>query len=364
VDRLPIPTIVDGWRLLEGGSWTLRVLILATVALTLLSLAFTGLALLIHLRTKRRDARRERLEAQWKHLLLAVIAGERSPSSVHSEIEHAESSLFLPFLIRYASRVRGEAKDRIRQLAHPFLADVVDKTDVKDPTRRAQALQRLGLLGGRTYLSFLRRGLKDSSDFVAVTSLRWLTELGEPDDAAFILDHLDRLSDLDIRQLASALVELGPDAAPHLRSALRDPTRPEFTHTICAESLRWMNDGKAADIAADLLRDDPPDELAAALLRLVRRVGRPEHASLVRTYCAHDVFFVRIHAARALGQIGGDADVSLLNTLVLEDPSWWVALNAAKSLNELGTYAMLRRLCHADHERSTLAQSVLPKRLQ
>jgi HEAT repeat protein len=244
-------------------------------------------------------------------------------------------------------------------VARPFLPSIETDLAARDATRRAQAVQRLGLLGGATHLPHIRSAFEDDSEFVSVTALRWLTALGDATEMPFILDRIDRLSTLDRRQLVSLLVDLGPDVAPLLRSTLADPERSTFARVICAESLRWLSDGSAADEAARLLQHNPPDELTAALLRLVRRVGRPEHAALVRDHCHHDVFFVRIHAARALGALGSASDQPLLTRLFTSDDSRWVALNAGHSLRELGLDVPLHRLQESNHPRAPIADSLL-----
>jgi HEAT repeat protein len=146
---------------------------------------------------------------------------------------------------------------------------------------------------------------------------------------------------------------------------MADDARSPFVRVCCAEALRWLGDTAAAPVAAHLLREadveheEASPEVTASLLRLLRAVGQAEHRPLVRRFCRSPVPFVRIHAARALGQLGSAEDDTVLGTLVVEDQSRWVALSAAQSLVELDRVAPLRALQTDDHDRATLAANFL-----
>jgi HEAT repeat protein len=166
---------------------------------------------------------------------------------------------------------------------------------------------------------------------------------------------------VDRVQLVSALVEVGAEAAPFFREELRNEERTPFERIVCAETLRWLGDEEAISVAVPLLRTSGIDpELTAALLRLLRRVGSAAHAAAVRPHCHADVPFVRIHATRALGQLGEEDDGALLADRVQNDPSRWVALSAAQSLADLGRTDQLRRLSESGEDRSSIAADLLP----
>ncbi len=326
----------------------------------ILAVVCAGIAMGSHLRAKIRERRRGTLQEQWKAQLLDVLAGDLPPDRLTEQVPPSQERLFLEFLVPYAATLEGRAQELLTRLAVPFLTHLEEDLRARNDGRRARAVQLFGLLGDDSCRGILRRCLDDSSPLVARTAFRWLARRGTPDDAAFILNRLERLSNYDVSQLSSAMVHLGEEAAPVLRSYLGEGDQPTFVRLVCAETLRWMGDGEAAAQAAQLLVYELDPELTAALLRLLRRVGRPEHAPIVRSYCDSDVSFVRIHAARALGQIGHpDDDEVILRELVSGAESRWVALNAAKSLTELDQEAPLRLLSRSGHERADLAASVL-----
>jgi len=348
--------------LFEGEPTSLLVVIVATGVFTVLALLAAVVAMSLHLRRRFWARWVRRREAKWRPLMLDGLSGEASPRALVDLVAARERDAFLSFLIPYATAIEGEDEQFIRAVARPFLKSVRASLSSNWPMERAQALRRLGLLGGSMFTDALRDALGDPSLIVKLTALRWLARRGEPEDARVILNRLNRLSKVDRRQVSSALVESGEEAAPIFREGLMDDSRSVFVRVVCAETLRWLGDGASADVAASMLetgRLDP--ELAAGLLRLLRRIGRRPHARIARRYCEAGVAFVRIHAARALGQIGAPDDEALLATLVQSDEARWVALSAARSLIELDRPRAIQHLRGSDHPRASLAQGVLPR---
>ena len=344
----------------------LEILIGVAVGLTILSIAFAAVALGMHLRTRWQEQRRQRLHQTWRNALLAVLAGEQPPQELIDQVQADCHADFLSFLIPYATTVRGEAREQIRTVARPFLETAKEQLSDSRSLVRAQAVQRIGLLGGARYADALRSCLDDPSPQVVAMAARRLAKVGDAAETDLILNSIGRIDDMDRRQITSALVELGDEAAPAFRAALADSSRSPFVRVCCAETLRWLSDSSSASVAERLLRSnssadgtlDP--ELTASLLRLLRRVGRAQHASAVRPYLSSTESFIRIHAARALGQLGGPEDEDALAALFRSDESQWVALSAARGLIELGHTTLLQRLRASDHSRSALANDVLP----
>jgi len=331
-----------------------------TAVLLCLAMLFAVIAVAVHACTKHFGCRTQGSVVRWREALLAVLAGDSSPQHLLDEVDRGEEHAFLRFLVPYAVMVRGSSRAVLTRLATPCLIRVEDDLRSWRPGWRAHILQLFGLLGDDSCRGPLRRHLDDPAPLVRYTAFRWLARRGVSGDAERLLSRLDQFARVEVNQLASALVGLGEGAGPALRAYLGDDTQSAFTRVVCAETLRWMGDGEAASLATQILAYEPDPELAAALLRLLRRVGRPEHAPLVRSYCSGEEPFVCIHAARALGQIGHpDHDRKLLCTLVTDTEARWVAFNAAKSLTELGQTTPLRHLSRSEHGRASLAKNVI-----
>lgn len=341
------------------------VLVGAAVALLVLAIGLAGVAVGRHLVDRYRERHHEARQKRWRTQLLAILAGEHPPRSLVDQVDREHAGAFLNFLTPYATTLEGDEMDQLRAVARPFMPRERRHLSSRRMMARARAVQRIGLLGGVEHVAVLRDMLDDPADRVAQMAFRWLAKLGGPDEAGPLLRRLDRLDHVDHRQMSSALVELGDGAAPAFRAALADDGRSSFVRVCCAEALRWLGDGAAAAVAGRLLRtageakQDFSPELTASLLRLLRRVGQSDHVPIVRSLCRAPVSFVRIHAARALGQLGGTAEEGLLIRLLRWDSSRWVALSAAQSLAELELSSSLRHLTETAHPRATLAANVL-----
>lgn len=337
-------------------------LIIASLVLAAFSLALVVTAVAAHFASKNRKQTRQQNLEQWQQTLVDVLAGDTPPKLLSDRVSPSQRNQFLSFLVAYATTVRGRALKRIREVARPLLPTAEKNLRAGSRMVRAQAVRRIGLLGGPERAGVLDEALDDNSEFVALIAFRHLAEWVDPEDAPRLLNAVPHLSRSDRVQLVSALVEVGEEAAPFFRTELCNEERSVFERVVCAETLRWLGDGDAAPVAADLLiaPADSDPELTAALLRLLRRVGSPRHAEVVRPHCRADVPFVRIQATRALGQLGEDRDASLLADRVQNDPSRWVALSAAQSLAELGRTDQLRHLSESGSDRASIAADLLP----
>lgn len=84
-------------------------------------------------------------------------------------------------------------------------------------------------------------------------------------------------------------------------------------------------------LVADLLGESrDPGVLNAALKLVSGFAGVPRIASLTQ----HDVWFVRMQAAKVLGRVGQEEHLSLLEAL-LDDREWWVRYRAAQAITSL-----------------------------
>lgn len=307
---------------------------------------------------------RQRKE-DWEVQIMEVLKGDVPPRSLTDGIPVKHFDSFLEVLIPYATVVEGPEERLIQALADPFLQRVKANLSSRRPLIRAQAVQRLGLLGGSEQAEPLRQMLGDPSDRVAGRAFHALSRVGGPENTERLLSCLTRLGHVDRRHISSSLVRLGKGAAPVLRTAMADSERDDFVRICCAETLRELGDTSAVAVAAWLLDDvnfrvlcKTPD-LTASLLRLLMQLGKGVHGPLVRAYCHAPDPIIRLHAARALGQLGSSEDEVLLGALVHSDDSRWVAISAARSLITLGSTTPLQKLRTLDHPRAELASDFL-----
>jgi HEAT repeat protein len=154
------------------------------------------------------------------------------------------------------------------------------------------------------------------------------------------------------------LAGMGPAAVPELLAAFDDPAQPAEARAIAADALRALHVLEAADVAAALLGPARHRELVAASLRLLEKLGRPEHLAVVQALLSSDDDLIRAHAIAAFAALAAPAELELL-VPALEDRSRRVALAAARALRLHRDGAALRALAQGDHPHAMIAAEVL-----
>jgi HEAT repeat protein len=339
----------------DRGLWILLVTI---AALVVLAFAFGAYTIYLRIRTDRRERRWRVLTAKWEEPILLAVEDPDQVQVLHDLVAPSERLHFVRFILEYSRRVRGEERQILRELAAPYLAPIADRLDSPFSEIRTRAVQTLGTLGLPRYAPRLIDALDDPSPLVAMVAAWSLCLEQNPEYAPAVLRHVERFQFWSRTFVASLLASLGPGAAPVLRTTLRDGRTPPWVRAATAEALRTLDDFDAGDAAAEVVAREHDPELVAAAMRLLTRVGRPEHAEIIRARCASPDYSLRASAIAALGVLGsGDDHPRLLGAM--SDPSPWVAIQAARGLVAAGGTALLEDLRDSDHPRSLLAAQVL-----
>ena len=132
--------------------------------------------------------------------------------------------------------------------------------------------------------------------------------------------------------MASALLELGPEAVPGLRAELAGGRRQR---AMAANVLGLLDELPAWEGLVENAGSGSV-EVRTSAVRALGRLGLPQAIGPV-TAClnAGEDPALRAAAAYALGRIGDPRSVHPL-AACLEDPHYWVAHNAAMALAEIG----------------------------
>ncbi len=338
----------------------------AVLVLVFLSILFSLYAIWLRARNALRARMWADREARWTDLTLEAVAGERSVEEVVAKVRPLRTGRlsfgderlpFLDFLLRYARRLSGRERDRVRELAVPFLFELERRLKDQDPYRRARAVQSLGALGLPHHDDTLVRAVQDDSPVVSMLAARALASKGGAKYAGPILENLHRFEHWGSDYVRSLLVSLGPAAAPQLREVMRDERRSTRIRVLATDALRSLHDLDAVSPAAEILSEGPEPDLAAAILRMFAVLGGPEQVELVKSFLEHPHFAVRAAAYSALGALGADGGGLLEEGL--EDSSPWVALHAARGMREQGARARLLELAESSHPGAVAAAQVL-----
>ncbi len=281
------------------------------------------------------SAGRARAERQVRRMVLAVVSGEgAAPDLIAARGARGRAAERL--LFAYLALVRGEAA--------AFLADVLKQRGTLDrilrktyssrARRRARAAERLGLIASpeaERRLSELVTG--DQSPQVRIVATRALGKTGSAAAAATLLHSLSRPAPVPEGIVASALLELGPEAVPALREELAGGRRQR---AMAANVLGLLDALPAWPGLVENAAAGSP-EVRASAVRALGRLGLPQAIGPV-TACLdpREDPELRAAAAHALGRIGDPRSAQPLAEC-LEDADYWVAHFAAAALAELGS---------------------------
>jgi hypothetical protein len=327
-------------------------------ALFVLTLTFSAYAIALRLRHGARDRRRARYAEKWKDRLLLALADEEEATALQRSVLEQERLPFVGFAVQYARRLRGDGRATLGHLVRPFLGLIADRADSPSVEIRARAIQTLGMLGLPEHAPRVIAALDDTSTLVAMVAARALARQESPEYAQAVLARLHRFNGWDQRFLASMLASMGPGVAQALRDGLADVRAEPRSRAVLADALQIQGDLAAGDVAAQTLKTTDDRELLAASLRLLRDVGRPEHADAVRALARSADPVIRAHALSALGAVGGESDVPQL-VESMRDSSPWAALNAAKGVLAAGGVDVLTEMATSTDRVGVLARQVL-----
>lgn len=369
------------------------VIIVATFTLFLISCAFAVTVVFLRRGNEKKAEYLSRLEKIWEPRLLDYLHGEVDTSHICEKVEKEDKYYFVEFLSKHARRIKGKEMERLQLLAAPFLDGIEDRTQGGDAERRARAVQTLGLLSATKYRSIIISALDDDAPLVAMTAAWAIMRNPDEEGLHAVVAHLERFDNWSPMFLAAMLQSVGNEIAPALRNAFSDASRAAWVRVACANALRDMYDLRASRTAAAVLENeygagqkteegsaeehgmkrsdfeeagrgtDSRDiekerDLPAACLRLIGEVGKPEQIKFVRAFLQNEDYVLRAVAATTLGRLAMKEDHDTLRSM-LEDPSPWVAVHAARALREVAGRKELEVLAESEHPRAGIARQIL-----
>ena len=350
--------MVDWLTRLAAQDRLLAIIAIATAALLAIALAFALLTIALRLRSLRRASVRTRLEHTWEPLVLGALTGDVQQDAVRRSVSRSDSLFFVAYMLRFINRFVGEERAALRELARPYLPQVAAQLKSRSAESRARAVQTLVLVGMGEYDDEVVSALDDPSLTVAMVAARALASKEQTRFAPEILRRIHRFEHWNPLYLASLFSSMGSDVVPALRAIYQDPSADRLVRRVAADALHDLDDIGAAGTAHAIALQGDDVELLASSLRLLARVGGPQHAPVARTALDHPNGLVRSRGAEALGELGGEEDLLRLRAAV-DDASPWVALAAARALLRAGGRTMLEELRREEGPRGTLAREVL-----
>jgi HEAT repeat protein len=285
------------------------------------------------------DGRRARTERRVRPMVLAVVGGDPVPAeliSVHGGRGRAAERV----IFSYLAQVRGDAAEQLAEVLRRrgAMDRLIRRTRSPGSHRRAGAAERLGLIPSpQAEYRLTELVTTDHSLEVRIVATRALGKSGSAGAAAILLRSLSRADPVPEGIVASALLELGPEAVPALRQALAGERAGGRRQRAMAANVLGLLDampswqGMVENVASGDL------EVRASAVRALGRLRVPQAAgAIAERLVPGEDRAVRAAAARALGRIGDPASAPAL-ARCLDDPNYWVAHNAAGALAALGS---------------------------
>lgn len=330
----------------------------SVVWLLALTFAFALIALGLRLQHNRHERLWSSLHKLWDEDILNVLSGDMHPNDFRKLIKPEHELNFVRFLAPYGWRLRGSDLDVLKKLVQHYMPHVARQLHHKDPGVRAWAVNVISLFGMPEYEFEIFKAIEDEAAVVVMFAASTLLAQKRVHYITPVLDHVQRFDRWNINAMASLLSAMGPEAIPILEKIYLNPNREKRTRVVAALALANFGDYAVADAAAAQLARTTDDDLTVATLKLLARVGQPEHRNAVKDLCVAPSEVLRINAMRTLRAICTQEDREFLLS-ALNDPSPWVARQAVGALKDLGAIDLLEQLVKEEHPRAMLARQML-----
>jgi HEAT repeat protein len=328
------------------------------VILLFMSISFALLVIFLRIKNSFHEKTWAHLHKLWNVAVLEVLSGDLSADEFRRLIPQKHQLNFVRFLASYAYRLRGSDLKILSELAKPYLPHVIDQFKHRNSGVRAWAVNTINLLGMPQYENVIEKALDDKSPKVAMFAASALLKTQKLVYVEQILKSFHRFQHWNLNSLISLLSKIGSDAIPISRIVYLDRNENLRTRIVAAEVLKKLKDYAIADDVVEILDKETDRELLAASLRLISQVGQQKHRPIVLKLGKSPDDVIRINAVKALRQLCIDEDKTVFQQAI-DDPSPWVAIQAAWGLKELGDLSFLNEMVANKHRRARLALQVM-----
>lgn len=333
---------------MEWAAW------LALLTLVLVALMVLGLLVLRALRWLRAPLVAA-FEARWQPVLLASMVGDAGVVPDGLTLSGAQRWHLMRMWLHGQMLVYGESRDRLARLGMDlgFRALALKRLNSAHYAERMVGLLALGFLRDASSTPLLLQRLQEGSNHTLIYAGRALLEIDEAQHADAVARALLQCEGLDLA-LTSVMFKT-------FRQGLGQALRQLEPVPQDAAALPWLRLAGALQLllpAAVLQRYLSPAQDPEVLMAALRLVQGEQGAAEVMALARHADWRVRAQAARALGEVGGPAEVPALLGLII-DAQWWVRHRAAQALLRVPGVARAQVLTAVQATGDRYAQSML-----
>ncbi len=294
------------------------------------ALLLGALVLVWRFKRTRDDRNRERFNNQWSEHLTASSEGPLP------ELPDHRLPWFVELWNRSCRQADDETRSHLRSVARELtLPDRLEPwLESNEMYRTLVALAFFGYLGDESHWSLVSRFVDaDRPPVTVLTALRALGEMNPSRMVDRLVDQVKQRQDLPAVQVHRIMARV--PAAPATEVLLTELDRADLEERLRLIPYLVDVDGSAArDWCLDRLDPETHPEELARILDVLETVGQTEDGRVVAELAGHPEWFVRVHVAITIGELGYEEGKDTLVRL-LRDGNWWVRLRAARALKQL-----------------------------
>jgi HEAT repeat protein len=341
----------------QGSELAVAVAARSTIAAGTMAALLFAYTLALRRRTIVGAARRKAVVARWRGIFAAAtLSSAEARGGTLPRYRPDEQSDLLEEWNRARESVAGDAVANLivvgeRLGLNDLAASMLGRHRL---STRLLGIQTLGHLRDRSEWPRLVALLEHPNTALSLTAARALVDIDARDAAPLVMPQVIGRADWPPTTVSRLLEAAGPDLVtqPLCNAILLSDTQTSVRLLKYARLAR----NETVDLLIEMLlreRSEPP-VLAAAMKALSGSAALPRVEKLAR----HDVWYLRMQAAKLLGRLGDERDLELLNAL-LTDAEWWVRYRAAQAIVALPFMGPNRLRELRDRQRDHFAADML-----
>lgn len=304
-----------------------------TLSVLLASVVLFFYALGYRLRSVLNGRRRLAVQQRWRDVFsAAALSKTESRDIALPQFERIEQADLFHEWNLARETVRGDAGDNLNIIAGrmglPGIArELMSSGHLQS---RLMGMQTLGNVRDAASWEPVEKLLVHANTALSVTAASAMVNIDAPRAIERLMPMISQRRDWPRTRVSNFLRRAGSDVISEpLFRAIRGSKPLDIVYYLQFAELAESTVIDA--IAEDLIRtSNDPAVLAGALRLISGHSGVPRIVALVH----HDVWYVRMHAAKVLGRVGQPEHLGLLETL-LTDTEWWVRYRAAQAISSL-----------------------------
>jgi hypothetical protein len=310
----------------------IRVAISISIASAVLASILMLTIIFLRVRLVFRHKRRELVKSTWNSVLARVALGQDTDLP---KLRRADRYTFLFEFNDFFSIVRGDSITNLKLLARKLRLNehAHHMINGKSLHNRLVGIYTLGHMREYSSWNDLMALVHNKISILAITAVRSLLLIDPKQGVRVVLPLLITEHQWPWPSVAYSMKLAGPNNVCAPLAEMSRHVAPDCQIRL----LRYM-DTINCDIIYDgvtkILKSTDDPHVISVCLDIVHDIRALD---IVRLYTNHPKWYIRMHAARAIGKIGNMQDIPRLLEM-LKDPAWWVRYRSAQAIAALVSY--------------------------